>query len=68
MMTCYDPRRVSRRMRQALAEFRDAGGAGGDEPDVVDGDDVSGIKHESLEQRVAKLEAEGRELRELVEG
>ena len=26
LVNCYDSRRVSRRMRQALEEFRDAGG------------------------------------------
>ena len=31
MMACYDSRRVSRRMRKALEEFRDTGEAGGAE-------------------------------------
>ena len=60
MMNCYESLRVSRQMRQALAEFRDAG----DEP----GDDAAGMESESLERRVAALEADNRGLRELVEG
>ena len=74
LVNCWDSRRVSRRMRQALAEFRDAGGVGGDkpggvggdEPDVV-GDGEAGTETEPLERRVAALEAENRALRELVE-
>ena len=66
LVNCYNSRRVSRRMRQVLQEFRDAGGVGGDEPGDVDDDDVSGIEHESLERRVAVLEDENRGLRELV--
>ena len=67
LVNCYNSRRVSRRMRQVLQEFRDAGGVGGDDPGDVDDDDVSGIEHESLERRVAVLEDENRGLRELVE-
>ena len=68
MMTCYDSRRVSRRMRQALAEFRDATDAGDDvEQKVVDGDDAAGMESEFLEKRVEALEAENRALRETVE-
>ena len=65
MMNCYD----SRRMRQALAEFRDAGGSG-DEPGDVDGEDAEDMEDddESLAQRVAALEEENRGLREFVEG
>ena len=48
MMACYD----SRRMRQALEEFRDAGGVVGDEPGDVDGDDPEDIRSESLDRRV----------------
>ena len=56
-------------MRQALQEFRDAGGVGGDvDPEVVDGDGAAGMEGETLEQRVAALEEEHRGLRELVEG
>ncbi len=64
MMNCYDSRQVSRRMRRALQEFRDAGGA---EAEVGDGDDVSTDSQvEALVERTAKLEEENRELRELV--
>ena len=67
MMNCYDSRRVSRRMRQALQEFRDAGGVVGDvDAEVVDGD-AADMEGESLERRVAALEEENRGLRELVE-
>ena len=68
MINCYDSRWVSRRMRQALTEFRGAGGGGGDEPGDVDGDDAEDMEGESLEQRVATLEDENRGLREVVEG
>ena len=69
MMNCYDSRRVSRRMRQALQEFRDAGGVDGDvDPEVADGDGAAGMEGETLEQRVAALEEENRGLREVVEG
>ena len=61
MMAYYD----SRRMRQALEEFRDAGGVVGDEPGDVDGDDPDDIRSESLERRVAALEDENRHLRDL---
>ena len=63
MMTCYDSRRVSRRMRQALVDFRDAGG-GGDQLGVVDRDVTTEDEDESLEQRVAALEEENLKLRE----
>ncbi len=66
MKNCYDSRRVSRRMRRALVEFRDAGGVGGDEPDVFDGDDEAQGEAEPLEQRVAALEEDNRGLRGLV--
>ena len=67
MMTCWDSRRVSRRMRQALAEFRDAGGVDGSEPGDVDGDVPTDTEDKSLEQRVAALEDENRGLRKSVE-
>ena len=67
MMACYDTRRVSRRMRQALLEFRDAGGVGGDEPDDFGGDAVPEDDDQSLERRVAKLEEDNRGLRKLVD-
>ena len=66
MMNCYDSRHVSRRMRQALEEFRDAGAAesmaGG-----VEGDDIAEGEIEFLEQRVAALEQENSALREIIE-
>ena len=68
MMACYDSRRVSRRMRQALAELRDSavfvddGGA-----EAGGGDDGAEDEAEPLGQRVAALEAEGRGLREMIE-
>ena len=65
MMNCYDSRRVSRRMRRAFQEFRDARGV---DIEVGDGDDVStDTQVEALGKRAAKLEEENRELRELVE-
>ena len=65
MTNCYDSRRVSRRMRRALQEFRDARGV---EVEVGDGDDVSTDSQvEALGKRAAELEEENRELRELVE-
>ena len=69
MMNCYDSRQVSRRMRQALTDFRDLGGAGDAVEDVPggDGDGVAEDVGESLERRVAALEAAHRGLRELVE-
>ncbi len=63
---CYDSRRVSRRMRQALGKFRDAGGVSSDEPGDVDGDSVPEEAAEDLEQRVAALEDDNRGLREVV--
>ena len=63
MMNCYDSRHVSRRMRQALEEFRDAGEASGTEVD----DDGAADEVEALRQRVAELEEEARGLRGLVE-
>ena len=68
LVNCWDSRRVSRRMRQVLEEFRDAGGVGGDvDAEVVDGDPANDMDSESLERRVAVLENENRGLRELVE-
>ena len=63
MMACYDSRHVSRRMRKALEEFRDAGEASGTE---VDGDGAAD-EVETLRQRVAELKKEARRLRGLVE-
>ncbi len=55
---CCDSRQVSRRMRQALVEFRDRSGDGDVPPDA----DV-----DALRQRVAELEDENAELRELAD-
>ena len=64
MMNCYDSRRVSRRMRRALQEFRDASIEAGDS----DGDDArTDGQAEALRKRTEQLEGENRELRELVE-
>ena len=54
MVTCHESRHVSRRMRKALAEFRDRHVDGGDEQE----DDAGGIteKIAGLEERVAALE------------
>ena len=72
MMNCYDSRRVTRRMRQVLEEFRDASvddeAASEDEAEVQVDDGVAEGQGESLEQRVAAQADENRELRELVEG
>ena len=48
-------------------EFRGDGSVGGDEPDVGDGDDAADEEGEFLERRVAALEDENGELRELVD-
>ncbi len=66
---CCDSREVSRRMRQALLDFRDAGAAdeGGDvAPEVGDGN-AGERDGDALERRVAALEAENAGLRELVD-
>ena len=68
LVNCWDSRRVSRRMRQVLEEFRGAGGVGGDiDAEVVDGDPANDMESESMEQRVEALEEENRGLLELVE-
>ena len=61
LVNCEQSRRVSRRMRQVLPEFRDAGGVGEDEPAVVDGNGAADGEGETLEEENAGL-------RELVEG
>ena len=66
MMACYDSRRVSRRMRKALEEFRDAGTGTEASETEVDGDGAAD-EVETLRQRVAELEEEARGLRGLVE-
>ena len=64
---CQQSRRVTRRMREVLAEFRDAPDAGDDGPGVGVGDGVEDGAGESRHGRMAELEQENRELRETVE-
>ena len=65
MMACYESRRVSRRMRRALQEFRDAGGA---EVEAGGGDDAgTDSQVEALGKRTLELEEENQALQELVE-
>ena len=65
MVTCHESRRVSRRMRKALAEFRDKRVDGGDEQN----DDTSDVAEKivALEERVAALEEAHSVLVETVE-
>ena len=68
MTNCHDSRRVSRRMRQALEKFRDEQEAGGGQDGTaVDGDGETEAAMEALARRVAALEEENRQLREVVE-
>ena len=66
LVACYESRRVSRRMRMALEEYRDTADGDGDEQG---GDDAGDIADEvsSLERRVVALEKENRALREAIE-
>ena len=64
---CQQSRRVTRRMRQVLQEFRDSGVAGGDGPGVVVGDGEGADTEETADERAAALEQENRELRDTVE-
>ena len=66
LVACYESRRVSRRMRRALEEYRDTADGDGDEQG---GDDAGDIADEvsSLERRVVALEKENRALREAIE-
>ncbi len=57
MVACYESRHVSRRMRKALEQYRDAHSDGGDSAEKV----------ASLEQQVKALEEENRVLRETIE-
>ena len=66
LVNCEQSRQVSRRMRQALQEFREAA-VGDDGPEVVGSDGEEDGDAESLGQRVAVLEAENRALWETVE-
>ena len=65
MIACYDSRHVSRRMRKALEEFRDAGT--GEDGGAEAGGYGAADEVETLRQRVAELEEEARGLRGLVE-
>ncbi len=65
MVTCHESRHVSRRMRKALAEFRDKHGDGGDEQDDDAGDIVARVT--ALEERVMALEEAHGALVETVE-
>ncbi len=62
---CCDSRQVSRRMRRALVEFRERRGVGGGEAGDGDGPPDEGVA--ALRQRVAELEDENAELRELAD-
>ena len=65
---CCDSRQVSRRMRRALVEFRDASGDGGGEArNGVDGAPLA-ANVDALRQRAAEQENENAELRELADG
>ena len=68
MMNCYDSRHVSRRMRQALVDFRDSEGVGdGDGAEAGGGDGGAEDYGEPMGLRITALEEEGRGLREMVE-
>ncbi len=60
---CCDSRQVSLRMRRALVDFRNAGGEGEGSGETEDGDGDGA----ALRQRVADLEDENAELRELAD-
>ena len=66
MVACYDSRRVSRRMRKALEDFQAADVDGGGESGAESARDIA-EQVVSLEQRVAALEEEQQDLREVVE-
>ena len=63
---CQQSRRVSRRMREVLEEFRDSQDVGDDGAAAGGGDDTGKGVEETLRERVAALERENRELRETV--
>ena len=67
VVRCQQSRRVSRRMRQVLQEFRDGQGSSDDGPSIAAGDDAEKDAGETLQGRAAALEEENRELRETVE-
>ncbi|MYE38601.1 MAG: hypothetical protein F4X27_00020, partial [Chloroflexi bacterium] len=64
---CCDSRQVCRRMRRVLVEFRDPGGDGGSETGDGDGGGPPDGVVAALRQRVAELEEENAELRELAD-
>ena len=64
---CCESRQVSRRMREALLEFRNAGRAISGETETADGDGTLDAGVAALRQRVAELEDENAELRELAD-
>lgn len=67
LSNCFDFRQVSRRMRRALVEFRDAGGDGGGEArNGVDGASLA-ANVDALRQRAAEQENENAELRSLAD-
>ena len=65
MVTCHESRHVSRRMRKALAEFRDKHVDGGDAQDDEAGDIVARVT--ALEERVMAMEEAHGALVETVE-
>jgi len=66
LANCCDTRQVSRRMRQALVAFRDAGGVVSAQPDGVDGGNDTEERGDMLASRVEELESENAELRDLL--
>ena len=66
MVSCYESRHVSRRMRRALEEYRDSADGGRGEPDGNSAGDIS-EKVVALEEQVRALEAENQALRETIE-
>ena len=63
VVRCQQSRRVSRRMRQVLQEFRDSQGVSDNGPGIGAEDGAE----EAREHRAAALERENRELQETVE-
>ena len=63
LVNCEQCRRVSRLMRQVLQEFREAGASKAEEPEGGGAEGETDGDAQSLEQRVAALEAENRDLR-----
>ena len=64
---CCDTREVSRRMRRALVEFRERGGVGGGEAVDGNGDGAPDGDVVALRERVAELEDENAQLRDLAD-